>query len=379
MTGETDNWAPAAPAYLVRRGKMGFRKYFQGRRVLVTGHTGFKGGWLAQWLKLEGALVAGLSLPPEQNGQPSLFETARVADGMQSHLGDIRDFARVRQVVESFQPELVLHLAAQALVRRSYRDPLETIATNVLGTAHVLEAARQTSSVRALVCVTTDKCYENKEWVWGYRESDPLGGKDVYSASKAACEIIAQAYRQSLLPLDGNRLAMATARGGNVIGGGDWSEDRLIPDIVRTMNAGKTLVLRNPKAVRPWQHVLELINGYLTLGHLLLEDPARAEGAWNFGPERGNEVEVGTLARAFGALYSEKGLAIDIQPSALAEAGLLKLDIAKATSLLPWKPMLDFEQTIALTAGWYRDFHRGGDAAALVKAQIAGYADRLDV
>jgi len=232
--------------------------------------------------------------------------------------------------------------------------------------------------VRALVCVTTDKCYENKEWVWGYRESDPLGGKDVYSASKAACEIIAQAYRQSLLPLDGNRLAMATARGGNVIGGGDWSEDRLIPDIVRTVKAGKALVLRNPKAVRPWQHVLELINGYLTLGHLLLEYPARAEGAWNFGPERGNEVEVGTLARAFGALYSEKGLAIDIQPSPLTEAGLLKLDIAKATSLLPWKPMLDFEQTIALTAGWYRDFDRGGDAAALVDAQIAGYADRLD-
>jgi CDP-glucose 4,6-dehydratase len=341
----------------------------------VTGHTGFKGSWLVQWLKLEGAVIAGLALPPEQNGQPNLFEAANIADGIQSHLGDIRDFAQVRQVIETFQPELVLHLAAQALVRRSYRDPLGTIATNVMGTAHVLEAARQTPSVRALVCVTTDKCYENKEWVWGYRETDPLGGKDVYSASKAACEIVAHAYRQSLFPLDGNRLAMATARGGNVVGGGDWSDDRLIPDIVRTLNAGQALVLRNPKAVRPWQHVLELINGYLTLGHLLLEEPSRAEGAWNFGPERANEVEVERLARAFGAIYSTDGLAIEIQSSPLAEAGLLKLDIAKATSQLPWKPKLDFEQTIALTAGWYRDFHAGRNAADLTNAQIMQYAE----
>ena len=357
---------------------MGYRGYFRNRRVLVTGHTGFKGSWLVQWLKLEGAVVAGLALPPEQNGQPSLFEAANIADGMDSHLGDIRDFPVVRRVFEAFQPELVLHLAAQALVRRSYRDPIGTIATNVLGTAHVLEAARQTPSVRALVCVTTDKCYENKEWVWGYRETDPLGGKDVYSASKAACEIVAHAYRQSLFPLDGNRLAMATARGGNVVGGGDWSEDRLIPDIVRTLNAGQTLVLRNPKAVRPWQHVLELVNGYLTLGHLLLEDPARAQGAWNFGPERDNEVEVERLARAFGAIYSKDTLAVEIQPSALAEAGLLKLDITKATSLLPWKPMLNFEQTIVLTAGWYRDFHRGGKAVDLVNEQIAQYAAGLN-
>ena len=340
----------------------------------MTGHTGFKGSWLVQWLKLEGAVVAGLALSPEQNGQPSLFEAANIADGMDSHLGDIRDFALVRRVFEAFQPELVLHLAAQALVRRSYRDPVGTVATNVMGTVHILEAARQTPSVRALVCVTTDKCYENKEWVWGYRETDPLGGKDVYSASKAACEMVAHAYRQSLLPLDQDRMALATARGGNVIGGGDWSEDRLVPDIVRTLNADQTLVLRNPKAVRPWQHVLELINGYLTLGHLLLEEPARAAGAWNFGPERGNEVEVERLARAFGTIYGKGRLAIEVQPSPLAEAGLLKLDITKATAQLPWKPHLDFEQTIALTAGWYRDFRAGREGRGSDFARVMRYA-----
>jgi CDP-glucose 4,6-dehydratase len=355
---------------------MGFRGYFKGKRVLVTGHTGFKGAWLTQWLKLEGAVIAGLSLPPEDNGQPNIFEAAGIADGIVSHLGDIRNLELVQKVVEDFQPDVILHLAAQALVRRSYRDPIGTITTNVLGTAHVVEAARRTPSVRAIVCVTTDKCYENNEWVWGYRENDPLGGKDIYSASKAACELIAHAYRRSLLPLDGNRLALATARGGNVIGGGDWSEDRLVPDIVRTLNAGQTLVLRNPNAVRPWQHVLELINGYLTLGHLLLEEPARAAGAWNFGPERQNEVEVERLARAFGAIYSPATLAVDIQPSPMAEAGMLKLDIAKAVAGLPWRPNLDFAQTIQLTADWYREFHQDGrNAANLMTAQITDYAD----
>ena len=358
---------------------MGYRGYFRNRRVLVTGHTGFKGSWLAQWLKLEGATVAGLALPPEQNGQPNLFEAANIADGMDSHLGDIRDFALVRRVLEAFQPELVLHLAAQALVRRSYRDPIGTIATNVLGTAHVLEAARQTPSVRALVCVTTDKCYENKEWVWGYRETDPLGGKDVYSASKAACEIVAHAYRQSLLPPDSGRIALATARGGNVIGGGDWSEDRLVPDIVRTLNAGQTLVLRNPKAVRPWQHVLELINGYLTLGHLLLEELCTGRKARGIsGLNAATRLKSNDLLVRSARIYSKDKLAIEIQPSPLAEAGLLKLDITKATSLLSWKPILNFEQTIALTAGWYRDFHRGGNAADLVNAQIARYTECLD-
>jgi CDP-glucose 4,6-dehydratase len=348
--------------------------FWRGKRVLLTGHTGFKGAWAAIWLVRMGARVTGLALPPDQ--VPSLFELAGVEALVDSRLVDLRDRAAVAATMAGAQFDIVLHLAAQPIVRASVEDPIGTFASNIMGTAHLLDALRGQDRLRGLLVVTSDKVYANAEAGRPFAEGDALGGKDPYSASKAATEIVTASFAKSFFEPAG--VPVATARGGNVIGGGDWSEDRLIPDIVRTMNAGKPLVLRNPKAVRPWQHVLELINGYLTLGHLLLEDPARAEGAWNFGPERSNEVEVGTLARAFGALYSEKGLAIDIQPSALAEAGLLKLDIAKATSLLPWKPMLDFEQTIALTADWYRDFHRGGDAAALVKAQIAGYADRLD-
>lgn len=357
---------------------MSFRGYFKGKGVLVTGHTGFKGAWLAHWLKSEGAHVAGISLAPEDDGQPNLFLAADVAKGMESTFCDIRDLAAIEAVFQRFRPELVLHLAAQALVRRSYRDPVGTVATNVLGTAHVLEAARRCASVRGVVCVTTDKCYENKEWVWGYRENDPLGGKDLYSASKAGAEIVAHAYRQSLLPLDGNRMALATARGGNVIGGGDWSEDRLVPDIVRALNAGTPLVLRNPQATRPWQHVLELLNGYLTLGRLLIEDPTLASGAWNFGPDRGNEVTVERLADGFGPAYSGGKVRIEVTPSELAEAHALKLDIAKTTSMLPWKPNLNFDQTIALTAAWYRGFHREGrGAATMLSEQIDGYAGQF--
>jgi CDP-glucose 4,6-dehydratase len=354
---------------------MSFRGYFRGVKVLVTGHTGFKGSWLSHWLKSEGAEVAGLSLPPEENGQPNLFSAANVAAGMDSTLGDIRDLSAVATLLRRVEPDLVFHLAAQALVRRSYRDPLGTITTNVVGTANVLEAARACPSVRALVCVTTDKCYENKEWVWGYRETDPLGGKDLYSASKAAAEIVTHAYRQSLLPLDGDRLAIATARGGNVIGGGDWSEDRLVPDIVRFLNSDSPIVLRNPSATRPWQHVLDLLNGYLTLGRALLEDPKLASGAWNFGPDRDNEVTVEHATRRFAAAYGGSTAQIEVIPSELAEAHALKLDISKATAGLPWKPRLDFEASIALTASWYRQFHREGrDAGAILAEQIDGYA-----
>jgi CDP-glucose 4,6-dehydratase len=356
---------------------MSFRGFFKGIKVLVTGHTGFKGAWLAHWLKSEGARVGGLSLEPEQ--KPNLFAAANIASGMDSTICDIRDMAAVEMEFRRFQPELVFHLAAQALVRRSYRDPLGTLTTNVLGTAHVLEAARRCPSVRGVVCVTTDKCYDNKEWVWGYRETDPLGGKDLYSASKAAAEIVAHAYRQSLLPLDGDRLALATARGGNVIGGGDWSEDRLVPDIVRFLNSGTTIVLRNPNATRPWQHVLDLLHGYLTLGRLLLESPKLAAGAWNFGPERGNEVTVEHLANRFGGAYGGGAdMRVEVAPSELAEAHALKLDISKATAMLPWKPLLDFEQTITLTASWYRGFHREGrDAAAMLTEQIDGFAGQF--
>lgn len=348
---------------------------FAGERVLITGHTGFKGAWLASWLWADGGELAGLALPPEP-GRPSLFEDLGLAGRMTSTLGDINDLKVVDAAIKDFRPTIIFHLAAQALVRRSYADPLGTFATNVMGTAHVLEAARACDSVKALVCVTTDKVYDNREWVWGYRESDPLGGKDPYSASKAAAELVAGAYMQTLMPSD--RLKMATARGGNVIGGGDWSEDRLVPDIVRAASAGRALTLRNPGAVRPWQHVLELVRGYLVLGARLLKGDQTVVGAWNFGPSRENEVDVGTLVGAVRERWGEGAPAVKIEASPLKEANFLKLDVAKADAGLGWRPELSFAETVALTTDWYKA--HGADparAAALVLEQIAAYRARF--
>jgi CDP-glucose 4,6-dehydratase len=347
---------------------------FANVRVLLTGHTGFKGSWLSQWLKRDGAVLTGLSLPPEPE-RPSLFEAARVADGMISHFGDIRDLERVRQVVNAAQPEIVFHLAAQALVRRSYREPIETFATNVMGTAHVLEAARQCPSVQAIVCVTTDKVYDNREWAWGYRESDPLGGKDPYSASKACAEIVAAAYRQTMFSLAGD-IQMATARGGNVIGGGDWSEDRLIPDIIRALQAREPIILRNPKSTRPWQHVLELVRGYVVLGRRLLDGDRSAAGAWNFGPDIESEIDVETIVKAFLAEWGER-VPVEVRPSTMPEAQYLRLDISKARFDLDWRPVLNRQDTLGMTARWYRRHADGEDAGALMEEQIAEYEARL--
>jgi CDP-glucose 4,6-dehydratase len=348
-------------------------KTWKGQRVLVTGHTGFKGAWLCSWLLMDGAHVAGLSLPPEA-GRASLFEDLSLGRRMESTLGDIRDLATVEAAIAAAQPTVVFHLAAQALVRRSYADPVGTFATNVMGTVHVLEAARRCPSVKAFVCVTTDKVYENREWLWGYREIDPLGGKDPYSASKAAAELAAGAYMQTLLGPDGMR--MATARGGNVVGGGDWSEDRLVPDLIRSAAAGQSLVLRNPQAVRPWQHVLELVRGYLVLADRLLD--GEGTGSWNFGPTQDNEVEVGVLVEALRRRWGEGAPQVLIEPSPLHEAGYLKLDIAKAEAGLGWKPLLDFADTIGLTADWYRAYLADPSRArALVEQQIGAYRARL--
>ena len=347
---------------------------FIGERVLITGQTGFKGAWLSSWLLADGVEVAGLALAPEE-GRPSLYDDLDLANRMASAIGDIRDYTVVQGVFDAFRPTVVFHLAAQALVRRSYADPLGTFGANVMGTAHVLEAARACPSVRALVCVTTDKVYENREWPWGYREIDPLGGKDPYSASKAAAEMVAGAYMHTLMPTD--RLKMATARGGNVIGGGDWSQDRLVPDIIRSAAAGHPLVLRNPGAVRPWQHVLELVRGYLVLADKLLgPNGGEAIGAWNFGPSRENEVDVGSLVAAVRRRWGEGAPSVVIEPSALHEAHYLKLDIAKADAGLGWRPVLDFPETVALTADWYKAYRPDG-ARALVDAQIAAYQARL--
>jgi CDP-glucose 4,6-dehydratase len=348
---------------------------FKDVKVLVTGHTGFKGAWLTEWLKRDGAVVSGLALAPEA-GSTSLFETARVADGIASHIGDIREWNTVRDVISDAQPEIVFHLAAQPLVRRSYRDPIETFATNVMGTAHVLEAARNCPSIRAIVCVTTDKVYDNVEWAWGYRENDRLGGKDPYSASKACTELVASSYMQTMLPLAGE-IRLATARGGNVIGGGDWSEDRLIPDIVRSIHAGEPIILRNPTATRPWQHVLELVRGYLVLGRKLLAGEPGIVGAWNFGPERENEISVEHLLREFQRHWG-RTLPIEIRPSPLKEAHFLRLDISKARLELGWEPVLSLDETLGLTAEWYRRHQAGADAAALMAEQIAAYQDKVE-
>jgi CDP-glucose 4,6-dehydratase len=349
---------------------------FTGERVLITGHTGFKGAWLSSWLLADGVEVAGLALAPE-SGQPSLYEDLDLAGRMGSTIGDIRDLSTVQDLFETFRPTVVFHLAAQALVRRSYADPLGTFSSNVMGTAHVLEAARACPSVKALVCVTTDKVYENREWVWGYRENDPLGGKDPYSASKAAAEMVAGAYMQTLMPTE--RLKMAVARGGNVIGGGDWSQDRLIPDIIRSASAGAPLVLRNPGAVRPWQHVLELARGYLVLADRLLGPEAGAAiGAWNFGPARESEVPVHDLVEAVRTRWGDGAPSVVIEPSPLHEAHYLKLDITKADAGLGWRPVLGFAETVALTADWYRAYAADrSQARALVDSQIAAYRARL--
>jgi CDP-glucose 4,6-dehydratase len=345
---------------------------WRGVRVLITGHTGFKGAWLAEWLLGEGAEVSGLALPPEA---PSLYRDLDLGGRMASTFGDIRDSAAVEKVMDEAKPQIVFHLAAQALVRAAYADPVAAFATNVMGTAHVLEAARNAPSVRAVVCVTSDKCYDNHEQAQAFREGDALGGRDPYSASKAAAEIVAGSWRETLFPLEG-RVRLATARAGNVIGGGDRAADRLIPDMVRAIEARRPLVLRNPNAVRPWQHVLEPLRGYLTLGEgLLAGEPV--EGAWNFGPGPNSEIGVADMARRFAAAAGAE-LAIEILPSPLPEAQVLRLDIGKAATGLGWRPVLSIDDAVALTAQWWKA--RAADPASIAevtRAQIARYKEAV--
>lgn len=348
---------------------------FMGKRVLLTGHTGFKGAWLATWLMDLGAEVVGLALSPE--GSPNLFEALGLADRLEaSATVDIRDKDAVVAELRRRKPDIVFHLAAQALVRRSYADPIETFATNVLGTANVLEACRAQESVEAVVCVTTDKVYENHEWVWPYRENDRLGGKDPYSASKACAEIVASVYQGALNRPD-RPVRIATARGGNVVGGGDWSADRIVPDIVRAITGGVPIVLRNPGAVRPWQHVLELCEGYLELGARLLAGEKAAEDAWNFGPLSSGQTRVDGVVSRFLQTWGVPDHPVQIQPSPLHEARLLRLDISKATSELNWQPRLSIEETIGLTADWYRAYYEFPDKAyEVTKDQLGRYRER---
>jgi CDP-glucose 4,6-dehydratase len=331
-----------------------FEQTLSGKRILVTGHTGFTGSWACLWLHRLGAQVAGFALPPEQ--PLSLYEAAGIGRLAASTFGDLRDLAALQAVFEEVRPDAVLHLAAQPLVRRSYREPVSTFAVNALGTANVLEAARHCDTVRAVVCVTTDKVYKNNEWPWAYRENDPLGGKDPYSASKAAAEMIIDSYRASFGKCDGTGMAIATARGGNIVGGGDWSEDRLVPDFVRAVTEGKRLTLRYPDATRPWQHVLALVQGYLMLLAGLLEKPGRYSRAWNLGPQDAKNFTVRQVLEELARQWERPE--IEYMDMPLPEAGMLALDSSLARNELDWIPPWNTARVVAETAKWYREYYR---------------------
>jgi len=343
----------------------GFGTAYRGRRVLVTGHTGFKGSWLCLWLASLGADVTGIALDPE----PGPNHWDQLALTINDLRVDIRDEAAVRTVFSAERPEIVFHLAAQPLVRRSYREPVTTWATNVMGTAHLMEAIRNTPEVRAAVIVTTDKCYENREWPWAYRERDRLGGHDPYGASKASAELVAASYRTAFFQHPDAPL-IATARGGNVIGGGDWSEDRLIPDLVRSVAADEPLTIRSPHATRPWQHVLDCLSGYLALGQQLLAGDRGYAEAWNFGPDQHCNRTVEEVLQGLAADWPRARWQVtkDPQPH---EAGLLQLDSAKAITRLGWHPVWSFERALNHTAGWYRRWLEGGQVASV--DQLAAY------
>ncbi len=327
-----------------------FDDTYRDRRVLVTGHTGFKGSWLTFWLNELGAQIAGISLDPDT--RPNHWDLLRLC--IDDHRRDIRDAEKIRDIIETFRPEIVFHLAAQPLVRRSYRDPVDNWSSNVMGTAHVLEACRQAKSVRAIVAITTDKVYADREWPWGYRENDRLGGHDPYSASKAACELLIDSYRNAFFNYE-NAPLLASARAGNVIGGGDWSEDRLIPDLVRSVSQCKPLIIRSPYATRPWQHVLECLAGYLLLGQKLLEKRQEFTEAWNFGPgpedNRTVEVVLSLLQAHWPELMWEQ-----TQKPQPHEAALLYLDHAKAKGKLDWQPVWGLDLALQVAADWYRQY-----------------------
>lgn len=344
--------------------------FWRGKRVLLTGHTGFKGGWLALWLQRLGAHVTGVALPP--NTAPNLFELARVSDRMESHYVDIRDAPALATRVSATRPEIVLHLAAQPLVRASYRAPLETFASNVMGTAHVLDALRGLHSVRVAVMITTDKVYRDQPPPHRYHEEDALGGHDPYSASKAASEIIIASYRDAFLAAQG--IAVASARAGNVIGGGDWSEDRLIPDAVRAWQSGQSLEIRRPQAVRPWQHVLEPLAGYLTLAQKLWTQPTLA-GAYNFGPQPQAAASVRDVVELARAAYGRGEVEYGNGDEGPHEAGWLALEISKASASLGINPQWGLAETVKRTMAWYRAQRDGADARHLCEAEIVAYEE----
>lgn len=351
-------------------------EFFSGRKVFITGHTGFKGTWLALWLHRLGANVQGFSLEPPSS--PSLFDVVGLDELVEHRIGDVRDYEDVLGAMGSHHPEVVFHLAAQSLVREGYEVPRETFSTNVIGTVNVLEAARQCESVRAIVNVTSDKCYENRKWIWGYRERDRLGGKDPYSTSKACSELVSSAYDRSFFSPDGD-VALASARAGNMLGGGDWASDRLIPDCVRALSDGRPIVLRNPAAVRPWQHVIEPLYGYLLLARELFARGTECSGPWNFGPPTREHATVEEVVSRICGLWGGGDIQIDSdeQPP---ETQLLRLDSTKAEHELGWCVKFDLAETLALTVDWYQGFYSSDplNLRQLCLEQIDDYQSRVD-
>ncbi len=347
--------------------------FWPGKRVLITGHTGFKGSWLALWLQQAGANVTGFALPPPSS--PSLFELARVRDVISHVEADIRTPGSIGDAARNTAPDIVFHLAAQSLVRPSYEDPTGTFATNVMGTVHLLDAVRATPSVRAVVIVTSDKCYDNREWVWGYRETDPMGGYDPYSASKGCAELVTASYRQAFFSTRDRRIGIASARAGNVIGGGDWARDRLIPDAVRAFERAEAVVVRNPTATRPWQHVLEPLAGYMMLARALWEQPGEYSEGWNFGPDDSGTQSVASVIDAMATAWGEGVGWRSHDAEEPHEAMSLRLDCSKAKARLRWRPRLALATALEWTARWYRDVGRGSIARDVTLSQIKAYEE----
>ena len=352
--------------------------FWSGKKVFVTGHTGFKGSWLCLWLQQLGAEVTGYALPPPTT--PSLFEVAHVAPGMNSMIGDIRDVQALTSAMRDAAPEIVIHMAAQALVRQSYNAPLETYSTNVMGTVHLLEAVRNVPSVRAVVTVTSDKCYENREWIWGYREHEAMGGYDPYSSSKGCAELVVAAYRNSFFNpahYDRHGVALASARAGNVIGGGDWAEDRLIPDILRAVSAGQPVVIRNPTAIRPWQHVLEPLAGYLQLAQKLYEDGIDYAEGWNFGPNDEDARPVQWIVEQITQQWGEGASCQLDQADQPHEAHYLKLDCSKAKMRLDWQPRWNLAYTLQMIVAWQHAYLAKKDMRAKTLEQMSDFMKEL--
>jgi CDP-glucose 4,6-dehydratase len=356
------------------------RTFWKGRRVFLTGHTGFKGSWLSVWLNALEAEVTGYALDPPT--EPNLFEQASVADCVRHIRGDIRDFGQLKAAIAECRPQVIIHMAAQSVVRRGYEDPIETYSSNVMGTVHVLEAVRRLELRCAIVNVTSDKCYANREWVWGYREDEPMGGHDPYSNSKACAELVTDAYRDSYFPpalFQQHGVVLGSARAGNVIGGGDWTSNQLIPDLIRAFLAGQSCLIRNPSAIRPWQFVLEPLRGYLMLAKRLTEEPERFASGWNFGPADSDAKPVSWIAETLARLWGGEAAWRHDAGSHPHEARYLKLDVSKAGTYLDWHPLFPLREALDWIVEWYRAFQAGGNLRKLTESQIEQYQAKVDV